>query len=353
MTDDRASFVAHVAPEAVADVDAVFQGWEAIRETWEPFDAYVRGMAESNRRLGGPEIRAFVSEFDETLRRSGMNVVSARIDGTVPGNMAEGAAYEVVAARPDHFLHTPRTFSLSSIHLFASRGRVWLRTYENPLLWRIDHVPERVQQRAGEPVEDTTLLVARRLFQAAPLIAAAREACRRLRNSTFFVPFGTGMLAGNFRSVRGIDPRQTGTVILDYGRNGSFFNAYSRAFRADEAMVDAADPYAFAMVRTFMGPEEKDYWWEQMRRRLDAVERRFEGSMKPALASMFRPFSVIDPVPRFVPDPDLVEAIREVYADPTFRHHFRRTWQQDPQSVRYDGRSADEERLDQTFHRAS
>ena len=329
MTDPRSRSIAEVDPAFAPDVDAVFQGWEAIRTTWEPFDAYVRTMARDNRRLGGPEIRAFVSEFEETLRRSGMNVVAARIDGTVSGNMADGAAYEIVAARPDHFVHTHRTFSLSSIHLFASRGRVWLRTYENPLLWRIDHVPERVLLRAGEELDDPTLLVARRIFQAAPMIAAAREACRSLRNPTFYIPFGTGMLACNFRSVRGVDPRETGTVILDYGRNGSFFNAYSRAFRADEAMVDADDPYAFAMARTFLGQDQKDYWWEQMRRRLDGVERGFENSSKAALASMFRPFSMIDPVPRFRPDPALVAAIRDVYADPNFRHHFRRSWQQD------------------------
>lgn len=327
--DVRNDLAAQVAPEAVADVDAVSRGWDAIRNAWMPFEAYVRDQAQANRKLGSHELRTFVSGFEETLRSSGMNVVSARMEGALPSNMAEGKAYEIVAVRPDHFPNTHRTFSLSSIHLFASRGRLWLRTYDNPFLWRVDHVPERVQQRAGERVEDPTLLVARRLFKAAPLIAAAREACRRLGHSTFVVPFGSGMMAGNFRHVAGLASEDTGNVILDYGRNGAFMNAYGRPIRGDEATVDVDDPYAFAMVRTFFGPEEKDYWWDQMRNRLAAVEERFEGSTRTALASMFRPFSVVDPVPRFRPDPAMVDALARVYDDPSFRHHFRRTWAQE------------------------
>ena len=329
VNDIRSSLAEQVAPEAVADVDAVSRGWDAIRDAWMPFEAYVRERAQSNQKLGSHELRTFVSEFEAILQSSGMNVVSARMEGALPSNMAEGKAYEVVAVRPDHFPNTHRTFSLSSIHLFASRSRLWLRTYDNPFLWRVDHVPERIQQRAGERVEDPTLLVARRLFKAAPVIAAAREACRRLGHSTFVVPFGSGMMAGNFRHVAGLAPEHTGSVILDYGRNGSFLNAYTRRIRADEATVDVADPYAFAMVRTFFGPEEKDYWWDQMRNRLASVEQRFEESTRSALASMFRPFSVVDPVPRFRPEPGMVDALVQVYADQSFRHHFRRTWPQD------------------------
>jgi hypothetical protein len=60
---------------------------------------------------------------------------------------------------------------------------------------------------------------------------------------------------------------------------------------------------------------------------------------------MFRPFSMIDPVPRFRPDPELVAAIRDVYADPNFRHHFRRTWHQS-------GPDADDQRSPAPMQRA-
>lgn len=296
-----------------SDAAAIARHWKSLSEVWTPFEEYAAAQEAAGRSLGSRELSSFVDRFQQALA-GGMNVVTARTVGPAPQG-DEGAAYELHAVKPDDFPAVEYSMTLSCVHLFASAGRLRLQTYDTPNVWR-RHFATRSLERGGETPWQTTLNISKRLFRAAPYLAAAREVCRLGRNRSFAAPFGRGLLVGDFLPATGIDRKDLGTVLYDFGHKGVSLRSPMDPIHPGEMTFDLNDPLAIPLVRTFIGPDQLDRHQAELRNKLSVLEYRHSAAMASSLKALFRPVSVLDPVEAHVPPRELVEELYAIYAHP-------------------------------------